>query len=131
MDFETRLLASAIVCEMLLDISTALQEGHNQSGSIAASWTEWQVFMVIRVNDQLKLPPLSQKKISEKTDIPRRNIGRAVVNMIRNGEIRQSDCGGYVINEKFICERIDAPYFERIMDAIERACVAMKKLKKK
>jgi predicted HTH transcriptional regulator len=132
LNFEQRMRASAILCEMLIDITAALQVAHNKSGSIAASWTDWQLFMMIRVNDDRGLPPLSQKKISEKTGIPRRNIGRWMANLIKNGAVKQSDCGsGYIIEEKFIRDRLDAPYFADIMDAIERACCEMKKLKKK
>jgi hypothetical protein len=129
-ELEARHSASAIISEMMLEVCAAMLEGYNGGKTnFAAVWPEWQVIMVIRLNDHRALPPLSVNKIAHITNVSRRNVDRLIANLIAHGVIKKSGTG-YIGEDMYLYERLTASYFKRVVTAIDVAAYRLSKLPK-
>lgn len=123
-ELEKRHHASAVIARMLLTCCRAMLQGYDRQKNIAAVLPELLVAMAIRINDDEGKPPISINAIAANTGLPRTDVRRWLVPLIRQGVIVKSG-GGYIDNDAYMQERADAPYFKQIVAAIREAAEAL------
>ena len=107
---------SAIVSRMILTCLSAMM-GDFERESVSAAVPELAVGMVIRLNDEDNKPPISISKITEKTGISRKTVGRHVERLADRGVvIRNGD--GVTGNDAYLETRMEADYFRAMLRAI-------------
>ena len=111
--------ASASVARMMLVCFRAMT-GDFAAKNIAAMMPELLIAMVVRVNDESGLMPISISSIARLTGIPRRSVTRRIERLIQRGVVLQKD-GGITGNDGYLKARIDAAYFRMVVEAIRNA----------
>jgi len=75
------------------------------------------VAMVIRLNDERGLPPISQRAIARQLRTSHQNIGHWLEPLLTCSMIKHSG-RGYTGNDGWMLERIDAQHFRRLVRAL-------------
>lgn len=121
-ELEARLRASTVVCQMMLICFRLMIQGYNRDGkNLAAIFPEILTIIVIRVCEGHHRSPVSINRLAKLTGLPRRTVGRALVQLMKHGVVVKSG-DGYATNEAYVQARINAVYFKRMVAAIKAAC---------
>lgn len=119
-ELEARHQASAVVSGMMLTCCLSMLEGYRQK-NLGSSWPEMLVTMAVQANDAEGKPPISGIKIAKLLKTSRQNVSNWLKPLVRHGVVKRSGQWGYVGDDAFLQDRVDAPYFKRIVAAIRAA----------
>jgi hypothetical protein len=118
---------SAIVGRLLVECFVAVRSGYARK-NVGAVFEELLVAMMIRMSDDLGVPPRSASDISRYLGLPRSNVRRCLESLVREGVVRKVNENGHTGELDWLASRIDAEYFLKIRDGIIAAAEALKAL---
>ena len=118
---------SAIVGRLFVASFVAMRSGYPRK-HLGAVFEELLVAMMIRMSDDLGAPPRTASDISRYLGLPRSNVRRCLVSLIREGVVRKVNEHGHKGELDWLASRIDAEYFLKIRDAIITAANELKAL---
>jgi hypothetical protein len=95
----------------------AMRSGYARK-HIGAVFEELLVAMMIRMSDDLGVPPRSASDISRYLGLPRSNVRRCLDSLVGEGVVRKVNENGHTGELDWLASRIDADYFLKIRDGI-------------
>lgn len=122
-ELEKRHLASAVVHTMLLDVMLGLLESYKHDGrrNAGSAFPERMVVAVVRENDGFGRPPANMSTIAKRLRNHRQNVARWLKPLLEFGVLLRSGRYGFIGNDQYLKERIDAPYWMPVVKAIIKA----------
>jgi predicted transcriptional regulator len=114
---------AAIMGRMMLTMFAAVQRAYDPNRNVTAVMPEWVVSMVIRTSGGDG--PLSISRIAREVGLPRANVRRSLMKLIRLGLVLKVG-EGYVNNPDYIAKR--AHDHKRAIEAIKIAVEALASL---
>ena len=116
-------IEAAIMGRMMLTMFAAVQRAYDPNRNIGAVIPEWIVSMFIRGNESNA--PLSISRIAREIGLPRANVRRSLMNLMRLGLVLKVG-DGYANNPEYIAKR--AHDLKRAVEALKIAVEALASL---
>lgn len=123
---------AAIVYEMMLAICSAIHHDYRRTKHVGAMAEEMLVGMVIRLNDDAGLKPITISAIGRQLSMPLPSVRRVIARLINHRGVIRKSGDGYIGDLEFILARPDLDdYVPEIQEAIFKAAAALAKIRKK
>jgi DNA-binding transcriptional ArsR family regulator len=117
---------AAILSRMMVTIIAALHSTYRRK-NVGAVFSELMVAFAIRINDDDGKPPLQINTIAKIVKMPRSNVRRALEVLVEVGMAKKQD-DGYVGDLEFLKARLNPPYWQEALEAIDTAAKELSKL---